>query len=1266
MSARSISLRGSILALLSGLAAACGGGQGRPEVPLSVTAQDLSDRTVAAFRAEASDDKDAVKRYLELLDEAQKGDSAWHLAAARAAVDALVARSVTSLRMVSPRSALAFRAPRPAKGSDAPESTIEKEFTALYKRTDSAVVKGELARGLMLLAERRGDAAGAETYRAARGCARQITITPPLDWTSLTALSAPSSLDAFDAPVPALVSSPGPFGHQGAPLLVADRGCDIDLMAATAETGVREVIVDLEVTRKETIALELRARSAAHMRIGGLVAMNRPYELGDALVSRMMTRVEVESGRVRVVVRVAGEEHGSTIGISAWHDDGKPIATFAPKVGERATARALRVVPLAGAPTAPPSHNYRSAERLTLALGALASGDPRSAESLLAKISGTSPELGLAYARSLEGAVDLPQVQRDERARSAVQKVLDAAPSWWEPSLMSAQLAAARRGEGEALIEALNELQLRRAKGAKSPMLDAFEAAYASNAELHDRARAAASRFSAAEDGAPLSAEVEEFATRAPSVVRVKTACSDKSPLDRNALDCYGLLRELGRHDEAKRELGRLRQLAGAPRLYGPMAVRDGIAAGDLADARIEFDRSLPGERSVAAAFALAPNASFAETRQRMVSTLLAAREAPIALSSVLTAVGDDRLRPFEGVAERVVAEDRAHPAMRDAATVVLTHTERYSIEPSGLVHVLVHDVRRVGGTTDVEENAQADAPMVVGRTSLRALVRRILKTDGRILLPDTTPGAAQSHADLSQLGPGDAVEAIYEGFAIPSETYDVGFDTPDLLPDRTAVVSASIEIRVPKALRVSMHAHPMLGEAASRDDGAMKVLSWSLKDKAARRFEEGVPKMDRSVGISLTTSNWEKVARGLDETIRSLDEHDPELAAWALAAAGGAKPSLELLSRVVTAAGESLRQPGGAIFADFGVGRAGARQTQTARTFLAEREGSRTWLVARALRELGIPYEIVVAEQQPYSTDPEFPARFGRFVHPLLIARVPDEKGQLAERFIDADVPGPPLPPGRFSAELRGRKILHTDGRITALPSASGGEPDELDLRLTLDDKGDARGSFTAILRGRAAQELADAFTHIVGDERQSALRSVVLGYVPSANVDAVVLSSSEGSWQIALRADITVGGYAQPEKNKKGEVTWVIPGVDAVHYVFPRPYSTSVAATYAAQGARQNALAVAQALQYHFRRRIDLPKGTRVIRSPGPLRYEGPLLHAERAVIGGASALEDDFVLNVTTGTVARDGYAAFVDGARRIDESFLASARVAFPQP
>jgi hypothetical protein len=641
------------------------------------------------------------------------------------------------------------------------------------------------------------------------------------------------------------------------------------------------------------------------------------------------------------------------------------------------------------------------------------------------------------------------------------------------------------------------------------------------------------------------------------------------------------------------------------------------------------------------------------------------AKDAPQSIPGLARMLGDDPLAAFDGVGERVVTEDRAHPILPDAATAILEHTERYDVDPSGLVHALMFDLRRVNGTTDVEENAQADAPSLLGRGTLRPLRRRIFKPDGRILEPDRAPNAAQAHADLAQLESGDTVEAIYEGWMLPGETGDVGVDTPDLLPERTAVHHASITVALPTSLgAATFWSHPMLGTRDEKTDAASgtRTLTWTLVDHGARRIEVGVPRMDQSVSVSFATTRWEEVAHALRETLASLDEHDPEIAHFAKEAAGGKPPgSRDMVTAVVEAAGSAVHEADPMQLSDYGVGRVVTDQRTTARTILTQHQGSRSWLVVRALRELGVKADVAIAEDGPFSADPHFPAHFGRFTHPLVVAHA-----QGGDVWIDADVSGPPLPAGRISPGLRGRMMLVPYGgpghEIVPVPALdTGGEAnrDEVDIRLALDPRGDARGSVTLVLRGRDAQDISEALFRIVGSDRQRALREIVLAWVPFASVDDVALSSSEGSWQVAIRGQLTASGYAQ----KQG-AEWTLPGIDPVHSLLSRRHVAELGATFAAQGARESALAINDSIQYHVHRRVELPQGATVSRTPGAFAVSETHLEAQRKIGTDGAAVEDDFVLSLPTGTIAPTDYAAFVNDAHAVDDAFLASTWIKPP--
>src|SRR6185295_874329 len=139
---------------------------------------------------------------------------------------------------------------------------------------------------------------------------------------------------------------------------------------------------------------------------------------------------------------------------------------------------------------------------------------------------------------------------------------------------------------------------------------------------------------------------------------------------------------------------------------------------------------------------------------------------------------------------------------------------------------------------------------------------------------------------ELAQLEQGDVVEALYQGVAIPTDTGDIGIDTPDLLPERTAVARADIELRLPSSLKPPIWVHPILGKATETTAGNQRTLKWSLVDHNARRLEDGVPRTEREVGIVMGTITWSTVSRALRETLVALQDHDQEVAVWAKNAA--------------------------------------------------------------------------------------------------------------------------------------------------------------------------------------------------------------------------------------------------------------------------------------------------------------------------------------------------------------------------------------------
>lgn len=1200
----------------------------------------------------------ALTAYFALLDQSLAHPAAPHaIEATLASVDALVHRSSGSLSRISNDHALAFRHPGAMK---LVAERLEKAYASAG--TAGPFARGVIAEGGLALAMHEGDAALAQKWRKRTGCARAATVIGPLEWAPITAVAHETPVEKVGAPLAASYPGIKPFVASVPPVTVPADGCDISLVTTSVLDGLRAVVVDVEVPKAQTIGVSLRSTSAAALVVGGKLGFLRGYELGGGRVQKWAT-AQVDKGRVRIVARIGANGEGTRVRLDVLAEDGSPLTTRAPESGEVATtpAKSVEEVALRG-------DRASQAETALVAAARLAIGDPRSAEHLLEQGNklGPSPVASLLYARSIEEAGDLPENRAIERERDALESTAKAWPTAWEAVLGHAQLTARRRGASEGRIEALRELARVRAEHPDlDPMVSAFEAATAAEGHLFDVAEASYQAARKSVEGTPFLTELDDAVHDRVGIEREQHAC--RAPgIDRSSLDCLEAKVARGDRRGALAEITRLRQLRDSPRALRQLELAQYIALGDEAGMKVYLSL-FPAERTLAS-LGLLLSRSPADLRARMAADMTSAADSPGALVGLTVSLLDSPAPALEAEGAARVAIDRKNRSLSNAATAVLRHNERYVIADGGLLRYTVYDLRRVSGTTDVEQGAQGANAIIEGRDVRRILRRRIHKPDGRVLEPDKASYASQEHSDLSQLEKGDYVEQILEGWALPGAAGQLVVDTPDLLPERTSVEEATIELRRPASLELAIWSHAQWGKRSERIDGNQKITAFSVKGHAPRRFEEGVPKMDRDVSISFGTSSWQLVGRSIAEAIASLEDRDPYVAAWARNAARGTKDDppraagetaadaalsqRAVVERIAAAAGKSVKVASGVVLSDLAGALSAGAQSTSARTILELGQGSRSWLAYRALREVGIPAEIVVAERDPFSADPHFPPHFGRFDYPLVLAHLKE-----GDVWLDLDVQGPPLPAGRVSPELRGRVAMNAKGDTLRVGGSSMEEArDEVDIRLKLDDKGNAKGTFTILLRGRTAQSLADALEKVVGSDRSEMLRQVVLGWVPWANVDDVGLSSSEGSWQVSLRADVTIPGYAQAEGT-----SWVLPGFEPLHVGFPRPFVGTLGATFASQGARESALAIDNAFQYHVHRRLELDAALKLMGALPAVDQKDDNVEAFRRGKLESGVLEEDFGLSLATGTLDTETYGKFAEKAHRIDDGFQAATRV-----
>lgn len=1260
-----------------------------PKLPVQPPAPRLSEAFSAAFDAEAKDAA-SVEPYLNAVDQAVANPEAkGALATVIASADALVFGANQELDLVRDH-ALSFRA---REHLPLVASRLRRAWFAAGEHPRAPqmpFMRGFLAHALHRLALFTGEEQPASVWMGRRACLNEAAYLAPLDAMSLLGLEQVSPLAKPNTAL--LPSYPGvmPFAPVVKPLWIGADTCMLDVNAGHLLQGVRAFVIDLENPRAQTLSFALTSSSAAVLDVGGARVIERAYGAGGRPVMKL-AQAEVAEGRVRAVVSVGYKNDGDQVELDVWDADGLPLSAHAPKPGDQAGAK-VRTVEAPGflEPSPREAQALSGADLGLTAAALLALGDARPAEHLLEpkaseEKTARAPGLELLYARAIESAEDMSETKALERIRAAIGKVREAWPSSWEARITEARLAERRKGAGEGVIAAL------KAMGVQAPADDAqgiepsltaldrmslsYVALLSKRAQLSDLAEGAYAALERAAPGSSMLAAVDARLHPRTGAEFVKAAClGGTSRADTDCLEAHMARNvptaQAGDFKAAMSEIQRLRRLRGSPSALRELEVGLRIGNGDFQGALEANDLLPPARRRLLDMFGFALSKEPAEkVRSRwdeQGTAWVNASDMPYSLPPLSRMLGlvPDPASALEREGRQLVLADQKEAFMPGAATAVLRHVERYRIEATGLVYYVSYDLRRVSGTTDVAQGAMSFGPMIEARNASRILRRRIHKRDGRLLEPDAAANAMQ-WSDLSQLEQGDCVEQIFEGYSLPSDNGQIVIDTPDLMPERTSVRQAEIEVRYAAEIPLSRWSHPLLGRAEERTEGAWKVMTWKLIDALPRRIEDGVPRMERAVAVSLSTQRWDHVGRAMDEQVRALMDNDPFVARFAAQIADEAKdlPAMgaartrALIEKVVKAVGKRIKVAGGAELSDVSAAYGGGSQRSTARTMLELGQGSRTWVIYRLLSELGVPVELAVAETEPFSASADFPPHFGRFQHPLLVAHL-GEGPEGGDVWIDADVEGPPLPPGRISPELRGRSAMGKGGRIFTVQATSGENGDEVDLALSLDEKGNATGTLTLKIHGRAAQSLADALDVVVGTERRQMLQAVVLGWLPWADVEDVGLSSGEGSWEVEIRAKVRIFGYGRPEG--QNAAVWVLPGMDAVHFTFPRAFSGTLGATYASRGARQSALLIDSPLQYRVHRSIVLPAGAQVVRAPEPVTIAGKQLEASRKGNYGPR-IDEDFVLSLPTGTVDASAYAGFVEHVRAIDDGFMAGTRV-----
>lgn len=1123
------------------------------------------------------------------------------------------------------------------------------------------LMRTELARALHDLAMFSGEARGANVWAGRRGCAPRVTVVAPSDWAQLSGLTAASPVDMLGALAPEY-QGPSALRPRVVPQLAVSDACTIDLHQVGTYAGVFDVVVDVQNPTEQDLTFVVASTSAASLRAGGEPILERRFESGGTNL-RSVAIAHAAEGVVRVVLRVGDRGDLGPIELDVLGADGLPLQTRAPAPGDKADAKVTKVtVPTRTAPAS-------DGDALVQATALLGRGDPRAAEHTVeayvaAHVTGgaapsLAPSLELAYLRATEMAGDMPDAKRVTKQKEIVARVLAANPGAWEAKLLQTELTQRKKGAGEGVYEALKELGITTPTSelASLNVLELYTVIGLSmEAGLEDVAERAYAELAKRTPNSALVARADSGLHRRTGKEAVSAVCGGGE--DRSGTGCFSAWYAIGDRKAAQLEIDRLRELRGAAFALIGSEIEILIAEGENEKALKLYDSAPPGYRSIQDLLPLLAK-SRAEAEARIIRDLPTAPDGVYVLAKLGLVFGEPSAdaKRYEAVGRDLVEQDRKKPAMPGAATAVLKHVEHYGLDESGLLSTFSYDLRRISGTTDVSQSGNGWGAYVEGRGGGSTLRRRIFKKNGRVLEPDTSDRATAGGAgDLSQLEQGDYYEEIMVGFYIPTEAGQLTLDTPDMLPERTAVQDGELVLRLPEKLEIPLWTHKILGAPEVSRQGGYVLRKYTLDNHGARSLEDGIPSLEQGVRLSLSTQTWPNIARTIREQILALDDADPFMTKFAeeavkgdgSAAPAGVPTDLFTVQKVVEHVGKTIKiSNGGGIMSDMAAQFSGGAQGGTARYMIEQRQGSRAWVIYRTLRELGMKVDLAIAEMTPFSSSPDFPPHTGRFSYPLVVAHLDG-----GDRWIDADVEGAPLPPGRVSPELRGRSAVLFDGRIVKVEGQADAGIDNASIELALDAKGTAKGTITITLRGRMAQSLSEAFNTVVGTDRREMLRRSVMAWVPWADVDDVKLQSAEGAWEVVIIASVSVHGFGSPE-GRDGH-TLVLTGMQPMK-------SATLAQWYASRADRESALAIESSMQYRVTRKITLAPGMSVVKQPEAVRVKGKFVEGNRSIKVDGSTITEEFELNLPTGTVDASDYNAFVTDVKAIDAGFLAGLRV-----
>ena len=181
----------------------------------------------------------------------------------------------------------------------------------------------------------------------------------------------------------------------------------------------------------------------------------------------------------------------------------------------------------------------------------------------------------------------------------------------------------------------------------------------------------------------------------------------------------------------------------------------------------------------------------------------------------------------------------------------------------------------------------------------------------------------------------------------------------------------------------------------------------------------------------------------------------------------------------------------------------------------------------------------------------------------------------------------------------------------------------------------------------------MSRAFETTVGFERERLLREVIKGYAPSADILNISFDEDPSSITVVAK----VRWYALFEADRDA---LRLPGVDALHWVFPNGRSSKLRSVYGPLEKRESSLEIYDAANTIVDRKISFPAGWHV--DPcAARRITHVIVETERTCEWAGQTYSDHFKIQLRPGQLRPEVYQTFVAKAAEIDASFLESVKV-----